>query len=36
VELLHRELSEMYGEDLDTIIDSIGEYPDLVNFPQDV
>ena len=36
VELLHRELSEMYGEDLDIIIDQIGEYPDLVNLPQDV
>ena len=36
VELLHRELSDMYGEDLDIIIDQIGEYPDLENLPQDV
>lgn len=29
VELLHQELSEIYGKDLDTIIDVVGEYPKL-------
>lgn len=29
VEALHRELSVLYGEDLDTIPDRIGQYPDL-------
>lgn len=33
IELLHRELSEMYGDDLDTLIDKIGEYPKLMNLP---
>jgi uncharacterized protein (TIGR00295 family) len=27
---LHKELSELYGEDLDTLKDIIGEYPDLI------
>ena len=29
VELLHMELSDLYGADLDTIPDKIGEYPEL-------
>lgn len=29
VELLHLELSDLYGEDLDTIQEKLGEYPDL-------
>lgn len=29
VEKLHQELSALYGKDLDTIIDEIGEYPKL-------
>ena len=29
VEMLHKELSDLYGCDLDTIIDEIGEYPKL-------
>jgi len=29
IEALHRELSELYGEDLDTIVDKVGEYPHL-------
>ncbi len=29
IEALHRELSELYGEDLDVIPDKIGQYPDL-------
>ena len=29
IEMLHRELSEMFGEDLDNLIDVIGEYPPL-------
>lgn len=29
IEALHRELSELYGEDLDVIPDRIGQYPDL-------
>ena len=29
IEALHRELSELYGEDLDTIPARIGHYPDL-------
>lgn len=30
VELLHMELSDLYGDDLDVIPDRIGEYPDLL------
>lgn len=29
VEMLHMELSDLYGEDLDVIVDKIGEYPEL-------
>ena len=29
VEMLHKELSNLFGRDLDTIIDEIGEYPKL-------
>ena len=29
IEALHRELSELYGEDLDVLPDRIGQYPDL-------
>ena len=29
IEALHRELSDLYGEDLDVIPDRIGQYPDL-------
>ena len=29
VEMLHRELSDIFGRDLDTIIPEIGEYPKL-------
>lgn len=29
VEMLHRELSGIYGKDLDTLIDTVGEYPKL-------
>lgn len=29
IEALHRELSELYGEDLDVIPDKLGHYPDL-------
>ncbi|MBR4504068.1 MAG: hypothetical protein IKP20_03740 [Candidatus Methanomethylophilaceae archaeon] len=29
IELLHMELSDLYGEDLDCIIGKIGEYPRL-------
>ena len=29
IEALHRELSRLYGEDLDAILERIGEYPDL-------
>ena len=29
IEMLHKELSDLYGRDLDTIIDEIGEYPKL-------
>lgn len=29
IEALHRELSELYGEDLDVIPDRLGHYPDL-------
>lgn len=36
VEALHAELSGLYGQDLDVIVDIIGEYPELVNLPQDV
>lgn len=36
IELLHRELSQLYGKDLDMIIDEIGEYPYLTNLPSDL
>ena len=29
VELLHMELSDLYGEDLDSLVDLLGEYPTL-------
>ena len=29
VEMLHMELSDLYGEDLDVIPERIGEYPEL-------
>ena len=29
VELLHMELSDLYGEDLDSLVDLLGEYPSL-------
>jgi len=37
VEALHRELSDLYGEDLDAIIGEIGEYPHLkLTIPPDL
>lgn len=36
VEALHRELSELYGQDLDVIVDDIGEYPELIGLPEDI
>ena len=33
IELLHMELSDLYGEDLDHIIEKIGEYPELKCVP---
>ena len=34
IELLHMELSDLYGEDLDVIVDRIGEYPKLKCIPE--
>ena len=34
IELLHMELSDLYGEDLDSLIGRIGEYPRLKCVPQ--
>lgn len=36
VERLHRELSELYGEDLDVVVDLLGEYPNLLKLPQGI
>ena len=35
IEVLHMELSDLYGEDLDSIIGRIGEYPELKCLPED-
>ena len=34
IELLHMELSDLYGEDLDVIVDRIGEFPKLKCIPE--
>ena len=36
IELLHMELSDLYGEDLDCIPDIIGEYPKLMRIPKGI
>ena len=36
IELLHMELSDLYGEDLDVIVDRIGEFPKLKCVPEGI
>ena len=36
IEVLHMELSDLYGEDLDVIVDRIGEYPKLKCVPEEI
>ncbi len=35
IEVLHMELSDLYGEDLDSIVDRLGEYPRLKCVPDE-